>query len=179
MKFYSFSLYIYWPLETYQPTGWSLLFYMWHKIKLMLSYLIFTHKFTRKQNLHDLLQEQKLLQPMLMYDDNNTPKLTSHGYFSYILISISPIIFCTNVHYCTTWEVRGPVIVMQSYLLSIYIQKKNCRTVQPIITEYCQTPNISCTWMGNKIVDHSDVVGASSVGAAPTTSSFSTDTWLQ
>ena len=27
--------------------------------------------------------------------------------------------------------------------------------------------------MGNKIVDHSDVVGASPVGAAPTTSSFS------
>ena len=29
--------------------------------------------------------------------------------------------------------------------------------------------------MGNKIVDHSDVVGASPVGAAPTTSSFSTE----
>ena len=28
--------------------------------------------------------------------------------------------------------------------------------------------------LGNKIVDHSDVVGASPVGAAPTTSSFST-----
>ena len=28
--------------------------------------------------------------------------------------------------------------------------------------------------MGNKIVDHSDVVGASPFGAAPTTSSFST-----
>ena len=30
------------------------------------------------------------------------------------------------------------------------------------------------TLVGNKIVDHSDVVGASPVGAAPTTSSFST-----
>ena len=29
--------------------------------------------------------------------------------------------------------------------------------------------------MGNKIVDHSDVVAASPVGAAPTTSSFSTE----
>ena len=28
--------------------------------------------------------------------------------------------------------------------------------------------------LGNKIVDHSDVVGASPAGAAPTTSSFST-----
>ena len=30
------------------------------------------------------------------------------------------------------------------------------------------------TLLGNKIVDHSDVVGASPVGAAPTTSSFFT-----
>ena len=33
---------------------------------------------------------------------------------------------------------------------------------------------ISRTLVGNKIVDHSDVVGASPVGAAPTTSLFST-----
>ena len=37
-----------------------------------------------------------------------------------------------------------------------------------------KTSNISRTLVGNKIVDHSDVVGASPVGAAPTTSSFST-----
>ena len=34
---------------------------------------------------------------------------------------------------------------------------------------YCQTSNISCTLISNKIVAHSEVVGA-----APTTSSFST-----
>ena len=39
---------------------------------------------------------------------------------------------------------------------------------------YHKTSNISCTLLGNNIVDHSDVVGASPVGAAPTTSSFST-----
>ena len=39
---------------------------------------------------------------------------------------------------------------------------------------YCQTSNISHTLVGSKIVDHSDVVGALIVGAAPTTSSFST-----
>ena len=40
---------------------------------------------------------------------------------------------------------------------------------------YChQTPNISRTLVSDKIVDHSDVVGTSPVGAAPTTSSFST-----
>ena len=40
--------------------------------------------------------------------------------------------------------------------------------------QYRQVSNISRALVGNKIVDHSDVVGASPVGAAPTTSSFST-----
>ena len=39
---------------------------------------------------------------------------------------------------------------------------------------YRQTADISRTLVGNKIVDHADVVGTSPVGAAPTTSSFST-----
>ena len=38
---------------------------------------------------------------------------------------------------------------------------------------YRKTSNISRTLVGNKIVDNSDVIGASPVGAAPTTSSFS------
>ena len=38
---------------------------------------------------------------------------------------------------------------------------------------YRKTSNISRTLLGNNIVDHSDVVGASPVGAAPTKSSFS------
>ena len=39
---------------------------------------------------------------------------------------------------------------------------------------YRKTSNISGTLVGNTIVNHSDVVGASPAGAAPTTSSFST-----
>ena len=39
---------------------------------------------------------------------------------------------------------------------------------------YRQVSNIRRTIEGYKIVDHSDVVGASPVGAAPTTSSLST-----
>ena len=39
---------------------------------------------------------------------------------------------------------------------------------------YRKTSTISRTLVGNKIVDNSDVVGASPVGAAPTTSWFST-----
>ena len=42
------------------------------------------------------------------------------------------------------------------------------------VSKYRKASNISRTLVGNKIVDHSDVVGASPVGAAPTTSSFST-----
>ena len=38
---------------------------------------------------------------------------------------------------------------------------------------YRQTSNISRTSIGNKIVDHSDEVGASPVGVAPAASSFS------
>ena len=40
--------------------------------------------------------------------------------------------------------------------------------------QYRQVSNISRTLVSNKILDHSDAVGASPVGAAPTTSSFST-----
>ena len=43
-----------------------------------------------------------------------------------------------------------------------------------IYYEYRQISNISCTLVGNNIVDHSDVVGALPVNDAPTTSSFST-----
>ena len=42
------------------------------------------------------------------------------------------------------------------------------------INIYRKVSNIRRTLVGNKIVDHADVVGASPVGAAPTTSSFST-----
>ena len=39
---------------------------------------------------------------------------------------------------------------------------------------YRKVSNIRRTLVGNNIGEHSDVVGASPVGAAPTTSSFST-----
>ena len=39
---------------------------------------------------------------------------------------------------------------------------------------YRQVPDIGRALVGNNIADHSDAVGASPVGAAPTTSSFST-----
>ena len=47
------------------------------------------------------------------------------------------------------------------------------------IYRYRKTFNIRRTILGNKIVDHSDIVGASPVGAAPATSLFVSNTWLQ
>ena len=49
-----------------------------------------------------------------------------------------------------------------------YISKRKCDIT------YHKTSNIKGTLIGNKIVEHSDAVGASPVGAASTTSSFST-----
>ena len=46
--------------------------------------------------------------------------------------------------------------------------------VQPKHVYYRQVSNIRRTLIGNEIVDNSDVVGASPVGAAQTTSSLST-----
>ena len=45
---------------------------------------------------------------------------------------------------------------------------------KPEYDNYRETSNVSRNLGGNKFVDHSDVVGTSPVGAAPTTSSFST-----
>ena len=44
--------------------------------------------------------------------------------------------------------------------------------------KYREVSNIRRILVGNKIVDHSDVVGALPVGAAPTTSSLSTEQWI-
>ena len=50
-----------------------------------------------------------------------------------------------------------------------------CENFEDVVTgPQCQTSNIRHTLVGNKLVDHSDVVGASPIGTAPTTSSFLT-----
>ena len=61
---------------------------------------------------------------------------------------------------------------MVVYTKSYYDQANN--KTDPLIKDYRQVSNIRRTLVGNWTVDHSDVVGASPVGAAPTTSSFST-----
>ena len=62
--------------------------------------------------------------------------------------------------------------VQKSSWYVCFCTRSQSSTIKPI---YRKTSNISCTLVGKKIVDNSDVVGASPVGAAPTTSSFSTE----
>ena len=61
---------------------------------------------------------------------------------------------------------------MWSYCVSFKISMKFVS--KGGIYMYCKISNKRPTLVGNKIVEHSDVVGASHVRAAPTTSSFST-----
>ena len=58
--------------------------------------------------------------------------------------------------------------VSSVWQLAEYLDSVTC------LWQYRKTSNISRTLAGNKIVDNWDVVAASPVGAAPTTSSFST-----
>ena len=63
------------------------------------------------------------------------------------------------------WEHDGACFISSGWAVSPFVVA---------VFMYRKTSNISRTLVGNKIVDHSDVVGASPVGAAPTSSSFST-----
>ena len=60
------------------------------------------------------------------------------------------------------------------YLNQLWPLGTNFSEVFNLNRTYYQTSNTIHTLVGNKIVDPSDVVGASPVGAAPITSSFST-----
>ena len=63
--------------------------------------------------------------------------------------------------------------MMLYYSLSLELREE-IHTLIKHDCNYRRTSNISRTFVGNNIVDNSDVVGASPVGAAPTTSSFPT-----
>ena len=68
-------------------------------------------------------------------------------------------------------HISGEHCMLCVYLASIAWHAVSLRTG---IRKYRKTSNISCTLVDNKMVVHSDLVGASPVGAAPSTSSFST-----
>ena len=75
---------------------------------------------------------------------------------------------------CNTKNYLGQLNFYNLYIhlaniLFLYIMKLKYN-----ISSYHQISNIRHALVGNKLVDHLDVVGASPVGAAPSTASFST-----
>ena len=98
------------------------------------------------------------------------------------------ISFADNVT-LLSWEWNG---ILHSLVSTLYLQSATWSLVVYSVQAWCPSPhphwliywsrtiikrktsNVWCTIVGNKLVDHSDVVRESPVGAAPTTSSFST-----
>ena len=81
------------------------------------------------------------------------------------------------VHSPQNWPVTRKMFPFDDVIMN-YPGTRSCSPVSPtrlkIVRTYRNYSHISRTLVGNKIVDNSDVVGASPLGAAPTTSSFST-----
>ena len=70
-------------------------------------------------------------------------------------------------NFAATWLLGIELEQKWNFPIKFELWVKNCY--------YCQIASISGTFVGNRIVDHSDVVGASPVGAAPTASLFLTE----
>ena len=95
---------------------------------------------------------------------------------------ITALLFChmfIGVDIYTRNGLPGSFLPEAGLRLSMYARNMNVHQCPHIhflngTLMYRKVSNIRRTPVGNKIVDHSDVVGASPVGAAPTTSSFST-----
>ena len=100
--------------------------------------------------------------------------------FIYIYFTVN---VCILVLISPKFVLRGPIGRWLAFVQVIALcrpgNKPILERVLTKISYYRKTPNISRMLVGNIIVDNSDVVGASPFGAAPTTSSFSNNTWLQ
>ena len=86
-------------------------------------------------------------------------------------------------HWLGQWITRNNVDLSSKGIYDIHLRATSREALLKLIRNtgdytyhitYRKVSNIRRTLVGNKIVDHSDVVGASPAGAAPTTSSFST-----
>ena len=69
-------------------------------------------------------------------------------------------------------KISFPIVYNVVWMTTMYL--KSVTAIENANKTYHKTSNISRTLVCNKIVDHSDVVGALPVGAAPTTSSYFT-----
>ena len=127
--------------------------------------------------------------PSRTHGSSNSPKptirFTSHKVYWYCLgLHMFKIMVLVTNRGCpwaqiwgrAPWDTNKPQCLIRSWHDSPPMASCSAAVPsysQPLIKQmYRKTSNIRRTLVGNKIVDHSDVVGASPVGAAPTTSLF-------
>ena len=118
--------------------------------------------------------------------------LMKQGLIEMLIISSLPAWHCQNTICANGGTLQPSLIDVNQWIEFDWIHKKNLMEIlhgnilfgmlatvgklgfTSTSKEYCKVSNIRHTLVGNDIVDHSDVVGVSPVGAVPTTSSCST-----
>ena len=95
------------------------------------------------------------------------------AWFLITLANVDPDL-CGSFFIISSWKTRLLLSYKVNKMAAPGLVMQGARASAVIVLTYHQVSNIRPTLVSNKIVDHSDVVGASPVGAAPTTSSFST-----
>ena len=111
---------------------------------------------------------------------DTTTTTTSEEKSLYSFLDTEKRYMCHQCHYLTFREdkilqhVRAHTGKMICNICSKAFIKVRFLKHYSICLWYRQTSNMRCTLLGNKIVDHWDIVGALPVSAAPTTFSFST-----
>ena len=105
----------------------------------------------------------------------NIQRIIKYDHFIIYTYNVSFLISDQSIHILLLWQWSTCTCNhcnVSSNMTVIHKMYNFLDQISPFI--YRQVTNISRTLVGYKIVDHSDVVGASPVGAAPNTSSFST-----
>ena len=130
-----------------------------NKIHLKIISLQFHSNFPGANELSDLTSH---------FDYFGMHPMLSYGWvFDVAMFSMESMVTCTHLRYTRDSSTPGICSVIKSDAMTNW-----CHFLPN--STYRQVSNIRRTLVGNTIVDHSDVVGESPVGAAPTTSSFST-----
>ena len=98
--------------------------------------------------------------------------------FNHTIVSV-PLKWPCRIWVDEACDSIGSYVITKSKSLKkeVNIPSGLCLAIKHVICNatYRQTLNINCILVGSNIVDHSDVIEASPVGATPTTSSFSTE----
>ena len=95
-------------------------------------------------------------------------------YYKFILRMYRLLVLCVIFTYIFMIYLDTYIKCIAYWFISQIVFFYNVPLCSPFPLTYHQTSNIRRTWVGSTIVDHSNVVAASPVGAASTTSSFFT-----